>query len=87
MERTYKYKGFAVTVILEPVWEASGNVTLLPAHGYVPIVHIKAAGAIRPFVPPIRLAGDGKQPFPTQAEALMAGFSAGQRLIDDTLAE
>jgi hypothetical protein len=48
-------------------------------------VHIRTVGGTRPMVAPIRLTADDMRPFPTEAEALMAGFSAGQRVVDDTL--
>ncbi len=50
MKRIYKYRGFNVTVELEPVC-------------------------------------GGQLPFSSEAEALMAGFSASQRVINDTLVE
>ncbi|WP_396328675.1 hypothetical protein [Burkholderia anthina] len=85
MNRIYTYKGFTITVDLEPVWEASGNVTLLPPRGFIAVVNIKMAGMVRPMVAPIRLTADNQQPFAKEADALMAGFSAGQRVVDDTL--
>jgi hypothetical protein len=86
MKRTYVYEGFNVTMDLEPVWTASGNVTLLPPRGYIAVVLITKPGTKRPIVTPIRLTAGDQNPFATEAEALMAAFSAGQRLIDDTLA-
>lgn len=85
MKRTYVYKGFDATVDLEPIWETSGNVTLRPPSGYVAVVQIRRVGSIRLTVAPIRLSGDNQRPFATQGDALMAGYSAGQRIIDDTL--
>ena len=70
---------------LEPVWERSGNVTLLPVRGFIAVVNIKMAGMARPMVAPVRLTADNQQPFAKEADALMAGFSAGQRVVDDTL--
>jgi hypothetical protein len=86
MKRIYRYKGFEVTVELEAVWETAGSVTLLPPQGFVAVVEIRMVGATRPVVAPIRLAATTQHPFATQAEALMAGYSAGQRVVDDTLA-
>ena len=85
MERAYKYKGFVITVELEPVWEASGSVTLLPPRGFIAIVNIKIAGVALPMFAPIRLTADNQRPFANEADALMAGCSAGQRVVDDTL--
>ena len=86
MNRIYTYKGFEVAVDLEAVWETSGNVTLMPPRGFIAVVQIKKAGASRAMVAPIRLMADNQRPFATEADALMAGYSAGQRVIDDTLA-
>ncbi|MCX4150120.1 MULTISPECIES: hypothetical protein [Paraburkholderia] len=86
MKRIYAYKGFEIAVDLETVWETSGNVTLVPPRGFIAVVHIRTAGSTRPMVAPIRLTADQQQPFTTEADALMAGFSAGQRVVDDTLA-
>jgi hypothetical protein len=85
MKREYAYKGFQVTVELESVWQTSGGATLMRPLGFVAIVNIRAAGATRAMVPPVRLSMDSQRPFPTEAEALMAGYSAGQRVVDDTL--
>ncbi|MBC8752397.1 hypothetical protein OKW43_007602 [Paraburkholderia sp. WC7.3g] len=87
MKRIYTYKGFEIAVELEPVWEASGNVTLLPPRGFIAVVHIRTAGATRLMIAPIRLTADNQQPFATEVAALMAGFSAGQRVVDDTLVQ
>ncbi|KAA0997953.1 hypothetical protein FVF58_46745 [Paraburkholderia panacisoli] len=85
MKRIYAYKGFEVTVELEPVWETAGSVTLLPPRGFIAVVHIRTLGVTRPTVAPIRLTADNQRPFSTEAAALMAGYSAGQRVVDDTL--
>ncbi|RKT13522.1 hypothetical protein B0G69_6687 [Paraburkholderia sp. RAU2J] len=85
MKRIYRYRGFEVTVELQPQWEASGKIWLLPPKGFVAVVSICMAGATRPMVAPIRLTGDSQRPFATEGDALMAGYSAGQRIVDDTL--
>ena len=87
MKRIYKYKGYEVSVELEPVWSTISGVTLLSPRGYVAVVHIRTAGAVRPTFAPIRLTADSKNPFATEADALMAGYSAGQRVVDDTLVQ
>ena len=83
MQRTYPYKGFEVTVDLEPLWEPAGSAVPLRPSGFVAIVSIGVKASPTPAVSPIRLKGDQKL-FGTEAEALMAGFSAGQRVIDHT---
>ncbi|MCP3711891.1 hypothetical protein M3I54_33905 [Paraburkholderia sp. CNPSo 3274] len=87
MNRIYKYRGFEVTVEVEPVWAPSKGTALSPAKGFLAIVNIVMAGMTRPMVVPMRLTADGQHPFPSEAEALMAGYSAGQRVIDDILVE
>jgi hypothetical protein len=84
MKRNYIYKGFEVTVVLEPICDAAKGVTLLPPRGFVAAVHIiSLAGAACAMDTPIRLTADSQHPFATEAEALMAGYSAGQRVVDD----
>ncbi|CAH2942403.1 MAG: hypothetical protein PPHERAN_5550 [uncultured Paraburkholderia sp.] len=39
------------------------------------------------MVAPLRLMADSQKPFSTETEAFMAGYSAGQRLIDDALTQ
>jgi hypothetical protein len=85
MKRIYAYESFEVSVELQPVWKSSGRVTWLAPQGFVAVVHIRTAGATRPMVAPIRLTADDWHPFATEADALMAGYSAGQRIVDDTL--
>ncbi|NVH71069.1 hypothetical protein FSB08_00555 [Paraburkholderia sp. JPY432] len=85
MQRTYPYKGFEITVELEPVWEASGSAVLSPPRGFVAIVSVGANGVPTSLISPIRLMKDTWKPFGTEATALMAGCSAGQRLIENTL--
>ncbi|MPW05137.1 hypothetical protein GCT19_05655 [Paraburkholderia sp. CNPSo 3155] len=85
MQRTYPYKGFEITVELEPVWEPSGRAVPSPPRGFVAIVSIGAKGLPTSLVSPTRLMKDTQKPFETEAAALMAGCSAGQRVIDDTL--
>ncbi|REG51019.1 hypothetical protein B0G80_7498 [Paraburkholderia sp. BL6669N2] len=82
MKKTYRYKGFEVAVELEAMREISGNVTLLPPKGFVAIVYVKNVNG-HPVAPPVRLTEERQRPFATHADALMAGFSAGQRIIDD----
>lgn len=86
MKRIYSYKSFDVTVELEPIWDVAQGVTLLPPRGFVAVVGIRCAGASHDSVGPMRLTADSQRPYPTEAEALMAAYSAAQRLVDDTLA-
>jgi hypothetical protein len=81
MKSVYAYKGFEVTVDLEP--SGDEGVWLLRPHGFVSVVRVRSAGAVGDAFTPISLMADGQRPFATKAEAFMAGYSAAQRLIDD----
>jgi hypothetical protein len=84
MRKLYAYESFEVSVELEPVGKASRGTILSAPQGFIAVVQIRVAGATRPMVAPIRLSADDRHPFATEAEALMAGYSAGQRIVDDT---
>jgi hypothetical protein len=84
MKKLYAYESFEVSVELEPVWKSSRGVKLSAPLGFIAVVQIKVAGTICSMVAPLRLTADDRRPFATEAEALMAGYSAGQRIVDDT---
>jgi len=86
MKRNYAYRDFEVAVELEAIRETSHNVTLLLPRGFIAVVHIRRVGTSQPMVAPLPLLAANQQPFATEVDALMAGFSAGQRAIDDALA-
>jgi hypothetical protein len=83
MERIDSYKGFEITVELESVRAVSSSFTFGPPVGYIAVVRICTADPKRPVGVPIRLVTEGKRVFGTADEALTAGFSAAQRVIDD----
>jgi hypothetical protein len=83
MEKIYSYKGFEVTVQLEPVRAVSSEFTYGPPVGYVAVVSICTAEPKRPIGVPIRLVTEGNRVFSTMDDGLTAGFSAAQRVIDD----
>jgi hypothetical protein len=84
MQRTYPYKGFEVAVDLEPVWEAPGGAMPSLPIGFVANVSISGKGRPNSLAFPFLVTNDNTKPFGTEAAALMAGFSAAQRLIDHT---
>jgi hypothetical protein len=84
MKKLYAYESFEISVAIEPVGKAWRGTVLSELQGFIAVVQIRVAGATRPMIAPIRLAADSRHPFATEAEALMAGYSAGQRLVDDT---
>jgi hypothetical protein len=86
MENVYSYKGFEITVELESVRAVSSEFTYGPPVGYVAVVSICTADPRRPIGVPIRLVTEGHRVFGTADDALSAGLSAAQRVIDDRVA-
>jgi hypothetical protein len=86
MEKIFSYKGFEVTVELESVRAVSSEFTYGPPVGYIAVVSICTADPRRPIGVPIRLVTEGNRVFGTEDDALTAGFSAAQRVIDDRVA-
>ncbi|MFM0211347.1 hypothetical protein PQQ96_28525 [Paraburkholderia sediminicola] len=83
MTRTYEYHGYTLVVAIESdfSWPVGGNAAARV--GYVAIVRIFQAGtAVAVFSPP-RFGEAGGRPFATEAEALMGGYSAARRIVDD----
>ncbi|CAH2893199.1 MAG: hypothetical protein PCALPYG88_0240 [uncultured Paraburkholderia sp.] len=84
MKRVYEYKGFQIDVETEPVWKPSDGASLTGPEGYLAVVRISTQTAGVPLFAPLRLTAERSNPCPTEAEALMVGYRAGQRAIDDT---
>ncbi|MBC8724925.1 hypothetical protein F6X37_26105 [Paraburkholderia sp. 31.1] len=86
MRRTYEYHGFTIEVTVE------ADFTLRPAGRaavrtrYAAVVHIYQAGAAVATFSPLRVDIGGSRPFDTEADALMGGYSAARRIVDDLFA-
>lgn len=83
MKRIYDYLGFEVEVSVETNLTVADVVQSRDAPGYLAIVTISKAGEPVSCFTPLRLGEADGRPFRNEADALMAGFSAGRRLIDD----
>lgn len=59
MKKIYPYKGFEITVELEPVRDLPRGVWSLTPQGFIAVVHVQAAGDSRDLLSPIRLMADG----------------------------
>jgi hypothetical protein len=81
--RTYEYHGYTlvVTIEIDSGWSAGGNAAARA--GYVAIVRIFQAGNAVALFSPLRFGEAGGRPFATEVDALMGGFSAAQRIVDD----
>lgn len=85
MDRTYAYKGYSIRVTVEPHTEPDLRGVLMREAGFVSVVEIFRAGAAMPRFTPMRLTDADGLWFRSPADALMGGFSAGQRAVDDLL--
>jgi hypothetical protein len=77
MKKLYAYESFAVSAKLLPEGKASRGTILSAPQGFIAAVQVRMAGAIRTMIAPIRPTANDRHPFATEAEALMAGYSAG----------
>jgi hypothetical protein len=81
--RTYEYHGCTIVVAVESDsgWRLVGGAAA--PMGYVTIVRICKAGAAVAVFSPLRFGEAGGRPFATEADALMGGYSAARRIVDD----
>jgi hypothetical protein len=83
MMRTYEYHGFTLQITVE------SGLKLLPIKrpatrsGYVAVVRVFQAGNALAIFSPLRFGETGGRPFDTEVDALMGGYSAARRIVDD----
>ncbi|MGB8416264.1 hypothetical protein [Paraburkholderia sp.] len=83
MKRIYDHLGFEVEVSAKTHLGVANASTSRYGPGYLAIVTIwKAGGPVSCFTP-VRLGKADGRPLRNEADALMGGFSAGRRLIND----
>ncbi|PXW22735.1 hypothetical protein C7408_110128 [Paraburkholderia caballeronis] len=85
MNRTYEYRGYRLDVSVEALCFGQAGRTMLARRRYIAVVRFVAAHDATAEFPTMRLDEAGGQPFASEVDALMGGYSAGQRLIDDRL--
>ncbi|CAE6737223.1 hypothetical protein [Paraburkholderia haematera] len=83
MNRTYHYHGFDVEVTVEADFGWQVERSALSSAGYVAVVRICKAGAALAVFSPLRFGETQGRPFLSEADALMGGYSAGRRIVDD----
>ncbi|MFX1676495.1 hypothetical protein PWR63_30300 [Paraburkholderia sp. A2WS-5] len=84
MYRSYEYHGFTVEVSVDvDVIRIGASVETRAAPGYVPVVTISREGKAMAAFSPLRFSGTCCNPFATEIDALMGGFSAGRQIVDD----
>jgi hypothetical protein len=53
--------------------------------GFIAIVRVRRAGSRMAVFSPLRFGAQGGRPFLTEDEAVLGGFDAGQRMVDDLI--
>ncbi|MBN3794586.1 hydrogenase maturation factor [Burkholderia sp. Ac-20392] len=89
MTSSYTYRGYTIDVHCEHKAEASqeSSVSCETPLGYLAIVQVRAAHTRSFFLAPIRLADEQGKPFVDSLDALRAGRSAGEIIVDDLLVD
>ncbi|WP_118182689.1 hypothetical protein [Paraburkholderia phosphatilytica] len=85
MQRDYEYKGYSIHVSVETVSVPALRGVLMRDTGFVTQVEIFRRGAATPQFSPLHLTDKDGRWFLQEVDALMGGYSAGQRIVDDVL--
>ncbi|MFC0398772.1 hypothetical protein [Paraburkholderia rhizosphaerae] len=83
MFRIYEYKGFAVSIAVEASVLIQRSVP--GGSGFLATVQVASKREAVPLTAPLHLAGRTGEAFHTEADALMGGYAAGQRLVEALL--
>lgn len=83
MTRTYEYEGFTLEIAVEADFAVGAKRLAQRRPGFIAIVSIFPASSPISTLSPIRLGEAGGRPFATEADALMGGYSAARKLVDD----
>jgi hypothetical protein len=85
MSRTYEYQGFTVEVGVESAFVWRPNAPAAKRGGFVATVRIFQADKSIAVFSPLRFGDLRNRPFDTEADALMGGYSAARKVIEDLL--
>lgn len=85
MQRSYRHNGFTLEVSIEVRMTIGPNTRAPTQEGYVAVVRIFKEGNTVAVFSPLRFGEVGGRPFATQADALMGGYSAACKVVDDLL--
>lgn len=83
MNRTYEYQGYTFEVSVEYGFRWRPNDPAVKRRGYVATVSIFEAGTAVALFSPLKFGDLRNRPFDTEADALMGGYSAARKIIDD----
>jgi hypothetical protein len=84
MMHKYQYKGFEIEVAVQSDFSRvneDGRASI----GHVVIVTVARMGTTVAIFSPLRLGDTDGRAFATKADALMTGYSAARRIVDDLL--
>ncbi|MBN3819326.1 hydrogenase maturation factor [Paraburkholderia sp. Se-20369] len=84
MTSLYNYRGYTIEVRCEHQPGAAAD-TAAPTLGYVAVVQVREGDTSSIFFSPVRLADDTGKPFADSLDALSAGRTAGEIIVDDLL--
>ncbi|MCP3725568.1 hypothetical protein M3I53_20975 [Paraburkholderia sp. CNPSo 3272] len=84
MYRSYEYNGFTLDVAVDvDVVRIEPSQKAQAAARYVAVVEIFKEGKAMAVFSPLRFGDIHGYPFTTEIDALMGGFSAGRKIVDD----
>jgi len=83
MMRIYEHRGLTVEVTVESDFVLRPSARKAVRSRYVAIVNVLRAGHAIATFSPLRFSNAGARPFDTEVDALMGGYSAGRRIVDD----
>lgn len=83
--RTYHYHGFDIEVAVETDFSWKAGPGASTSVGFVAVVNISKAGAPVTVFSALRFGESPGKAFLSEADALMGGYSAGRRIVDDLL--
>lgn len=87
MTQTFEYQGFTLVVNVEADYGWERNASPTRRAGFVSTVRILRAGTAVALFSPLRFGDAGGRPFATEADALMGGYGAAQKIVDDLFSQ
>ncbi|CAG9252245.1 conserved hypothetical protein [Paraburkholderia unamae] len=83
MTRSYDYEGFTLEISAESDFSVAISKREPSRRGYVAVVRIFQAANTVAVYSPLCFGEAGGRPFATEADALMGGYSAACKIVDD----
>ena len=83
MTRSYDYEGFTLEISVESDFSVGLKKPEPVRRGYVAVVRILPATSTVAVFSSLRFGEAGGRPFATEADALMGGYSAARKIVDD----